>query len=129
MADTNLGHNELEPSVGNDITESAGSAGYLHLEERQEDTSSATTVQDTVRRPAVVPVSPRALERTGTAEHLAARRPVTALNVDEPDIKSRLSELRAEMTRLGTGLRWGGQSVDDNYDAGQLQNAGCRRLE
>ena len=61
-------------------------------------------------------ISSRAMERTGTAEHLAARRPVTTLGVDEPDVKNRLGELRAEITRLVTGLRWGGQSVDETTE-------------
>lgn len=118
MAETNLGRIEPGPSVGSDITESAGSGGFLHIEEKQESTtadtpqasSPATSIQATTL------ISPRAMERTGTAEHLAARRPVTALNVDEPDVKNRLSELRPEVTRLVTGLRWGGQSVDDTAE-------------
>ena len=116
MAETDLGQIEPVPSLGSDITESAGSGGFLHLEEKQ-DTSDSTQV--TVPRPTVqatMPISPRAMERTGTAEHLAARRAVVALNVEEPDVKQRLSELRAEVTRLVTGLRWGGQSADDTTE-------------
>ncbi len=118
MAEPNLGQNELGPTAGSDVTESAGAGGFLHLEEKQEDTLSDTTQvmapQRTVQ--ATVPVSARVMERTGTAEHLAARRPVQALKADEPDVKNRLSELRAEMTRLVTGLRWGGRSVDDTAE-------------
>ncbi len=120
MAETDLGQIEPIPSLGNDITESAGSGGFLHLEEKQDDTASTfDNTQATMPRPAVqttILVSSRAMERTGTAEHLAARRPVTELNVDEPDVKNRLGELRAEITRLVTGLRWGGQSVDDTTE-------------
>ncbi|GAC1459145.1 MAG: hypothetical protein PVSMB2_16760 [Ktedonobacteraceae bacterium] len=118
MAETDLGQSESVPSLGSDITESAGSGGFLHIEEKQESPTS-DNMQVTVPRPAVqptVPIAQRAMERTGTAEHLAARRPVAELNVDEPDMKNRLSELRAEVTRLVTGLRWGGQSVDDTTE-------------
>jgi len=117
MAETDLGQSGPVPSLGSDITESAGSGGFLHLEEKQENTPpTSTTLQGTVSHPAVVPISSRAMERTGTAEHLAARRPVTELNVDAPEIKNRLGELRTEITRLVTGLRWGGQSVDDTTE-------------
>src|SRR5215469_13934182 len=51
--------------------------------------------------------------RVGNVEHLAVRHPVPALNVDAPEVKQRLSELRTEMTKLVTGLRWGGVSVQD----------------
>ncbi len=120
MAEIDLGQNEGVPSLGSDITESAGSGGFLHIEEKQEgNTSASTNSQATVPHLNVqttVPISSRAMERAGTAEHLAARRPVTELNVDEPDVKNRLGELRAEITRLVTGLRWGGQSVDDTTE-------------
>ncbi len=117
MAETNLGQSESTPSLGSDFTESAGAGGFLHLEEKQEDTPSTSNnnMQATMPRQ-TVPISSRAMERTGTAEHLAARRPVTELHVDEPDVKNRLNELRAEVTRLVTGLRWGGQSVDDTTE-------------
>ncbi len=116
MAEPNLGQSESTPSLGSDFTESAGASGFLHLEEKQEDTSSTSnTMQATMPRQ-TVPISSRAMERTGTAEHLAARRPVTELNADELDVKNRLNELRAEVTRLVTGLRWGGQSVDDTTE-------------
>ncbi|GAC1358578.1 MAG: hypothetical protein NVS4B11_36050 [Ktedonobacteraceae bacterium] len=119
MAETDLERIEpIEPgpTLGDDITESAGSGGFLHIEEKQEDTTSTSdNMQVTVPRPSVqatTPISPRAMERMGTAEHLAVRRPVPVLDVNEPDVKNCLSELRAEVTRLVTGLRWGGQSVD-----------------
>jgi len=51
--------------------------------------------------------------RAGNAEHIAARRPVPPLDVDAPEVKQRLSELRAEMTTLVTDLRWGGASVEE----------------
>lgn len=51
--------------------------------------------------------------RAGNAEHIAARRPVPPLDVDAPEVKQRLSELRTEMTTLVTDLRWGGASVEE----------------
>ena len=123
MAETDLRQIEpVEPgpSLGGDITESAGSGGFLHIEEKQEDAMlTSDNMQVTAPRPSVqttVPISSRAMERTGTAEHLAARRPVTELDVDEPDVKNSLSELRVEITRLVTALRWGGQSVDETAE-------------
>ncbi len=117
--ETDLGQIEPRPSLGSDITESAGSGGFLHIEEKQETSISDSVQKGTVTRPstqATTPISARAMERTGTVEHLAARRAVTELNAEEPDVKNRLSELRAEVTRLVTGLRWGGQSVDDTTE-------------
>ncbi len=120
MAETDLEKIEPVPPLDGGITESAGSGGFLHIEEKQEsptslsDISSATPSATTVK--ATTPISPRAMERVGTAEHLAARRPVQNLDVDAPDVKTRLSEIRAEVTRLVTGLRWGGQSVDDTTE-------------
>ncbi|HET8853136.1 MAG TPA: hypothetical protein VFN02_11465, partial [Ktedonobacteraceae bacterium] len=51
--------------------------------------------------------------RAGNAEHLAARQPVPPLDVDAPEVKQRLSELRTEMTTIVTDLRWGGASVEE----------------
>src|SRR6266581_7966775 len=55
----------------------------------------------------------QATDRTGTVEHLAARRTVTSIDANLPTIKQQLSELRVEVTRLVTGVRWNGLSVDD----------------
>ncbi|GAC1406688.1 MAG: hypothetical protein NVSMB49_26400 [Ktedonobacteraceae bacterium] len=121
MAETDLEKIEPVPPLDGGIAGSAGSGGFLHIEEKQEsptslsDTSSAASSATSVKT--TTPISPRAMERVGTAEHLAARRPVQNLDVDAPVVKTRLSELRAEVTRLVTGLRWGGQSVDDTTES------------
>ena len=52
-------------------------------------------------------------ERTGTVEHLAARRAVTAPDTNTPEIKLRLSALRTEVTRNLTSLRWENQSIEE----------------
>ncbi len=122
MAEMDLGQMEPTPPTGGDISEPAGAGGFLHIEEKEESTAPTSVTQET--SPAsgaklatpVTPISPRAMERVGTAEHLAVRRPVLALDPDAPDIRERLSELRAEITRLVTGLRWGGQSVDNTVE-------------
>ena len=63
----------------------------------------------------ITPPSPaqQRQSRAGNAEHLAARRPVPPLDVDAPEVKQRLSELRTEMTTLVTDLRWGGATVKE----------------
>src|SRR6266487_3494311 len=54
--------------------------------------------------------------RTATVEHLAARRNLPELNVNTPEVKQTISDLRTELTMLVTDLRWGGQSVKDTAD-------------
>ena len=49
--------------------------------------------------------------RAATVEHLAARRNTSTLTMDQPEVKQKLGELRAEMTTLLTDFRWGGASV------------------
>ncbi len=123
MAETDLEQSEpIDPMLpaGSDITESPGAGGFLHIEEKPDDSpSSNETLQTTppaASGKAVPVISPRAMERAGTPEHLAARRPAPTLDVNEPEVKNRLTELRAEVTRLVTGLRWGGQSVDETTE-------------
>jgi HEAT repeats len=58
----------------------------------------------------------RRAHRPGTVEHLATRRTLPALNADAPEVKEQIIELRAELTALVTGLRWGGQSVQDTAE-------------
>jgi len=123
MAETDLEQSEpIEsmPPAGGDIIESPGAGGFLHIEEKQDDSPSTNVTPQTTPPATSVKaspiISPRAMERTGTAEHLAARRPAPPLDVNELDVKNRLTELRAEVTRLVTGLRWGGQSVDETAE-------------
>ena len=64
-------------------------------------------------------VAQRRSQRPGTVEHLATRPDrqkalsLQPLNVDAPEVKERIIDLRAELTALVTGLRWGGLSVQD----------------
>jgi hypothetical protein len=65
------------------------------------------------------------MERPGTVEHLAARRPTPELDPETPEMKQRLADLRTEITRLLTGLRWEGRSVEETAeDLIQLLNVG-----
>lgn len=50
------------------------------------------------------------------AEHLAARRVVAPLSEETPEVKQRLSEIRAECTTLVTGLRWDGLSTKETAE-------------
>ena len=114
MGETNLGQIEpIEPAVppGSNTVESGGSGGFLHIEAVQERATDESLEPSPVLSVKATPISQRALERVGTVEHLAARRSVASLDAEAPEVKGRLSELRAEVTRLVTGLRWGGQSV------------------
>ncbi len=97
-----LGSEETEP-------------GHLHIAEKASVTvpdSSVATVESVQARPGTSCPS-QVQERIGTIEHLAARRPVPAIDGNTPEIKQQLAILRAEWTRLVTGLRWEGQSVEE----------------
>lgn len=108
MADRNLEQTGSE----NPLEENRDEVGMVHFSEKTE------SAVPTIPHIAVMPptVTPRSLERSGTAEHLAARRPVAPLDADEPEIKQRLSELRSELTTLLTDFRWGGTSVQDTAE-------------
>ena len=64
----------------------------------------------------MTPAAQKQQGRAGNVEHLAVRHPAPALDVDAPEVKQRLSELRTEMTTLVTDLRWGGVSVQDTVE-------------
>ena len=107
MSEIDLG--PIDPvSPGGDMTEPGG--GFMHVEQKDDATSQATSTASPT--PAVLPISPQAMERTGTAEHLAARRPVPPIDANDSTIKQRLNVLRIDVTRLVTDLRWGSQNVD-----------------
>lgn len=107
MPETETGQTELRNLPGDEATE----PGMLSIEEKPEETPAGPATTSTEAKP-LPPIPLRALERTGTVEHIAARRPVPELQIDTPEIKQQLVELRSEVTRLVTGLRWGGESVD-----------------
>ena len=99
------------PSTGNDITE----PGRVYLEEDADRQPSEEQAPPQPTADVKVEIRPtaQALERAGTAEHLAARRAVTAPNTNTPEIKQRLSALRTEVTRNLTSLRWENQSIEE----------------
>ncbi len=106
MSDTSLEQTEPTPPIENQSSEQGG-FGVMEVTE-------TAAVSAPVLPTTVTPVPPAAFKqpnRTGTVEHLAARRSVTPLNAEEPEVKQRLSDLRAELTTLVTDLRWGGYSV------------------
>src|SRR6266566_2060688 len=106
MSDTSLEQTEPTPPIENQSSEQVG-FGVMEVTE-------TAAVSAPVLPTTVTPVPPAAFKqpnRTGTVEHLAARRSVTPLNAEEPEVKQRLSDLRAELTTLVTDLRWGGYSV------------------
>ncbi|MBV9230275.1 MAG: hypothetical protein JOZ18_13260, partial [Chloroflexi bacterium] len=110
MSDTDLRQTGSANPIDNDATE----PGFLHIEEAPEDTppeTSTTTPATEVKQ--VVTSSSQAMERAGTVEHLAARRPTPELDTNSPQVKQQLSELRTEVTRLLTALRWEGLSVEE----------------
>ena len=105
MSDTRLEQTQSQNPLNIGTTQQEG----LRIEEKSEPTSVVTPVP-TAELEAKIPAPQRSLNRTGTIEHLAARRPPPPLDVESPQVKQRLSELRPEITTLVTNLRWGGVS-------------------
>ena len=88
----------------------ASGQGSLEIMEMTDDSLVTAPVLPTT----VVPVPDAALKRSNrsaTVEHLAARRDITPISAEAPEVKQKLSDLRAELTTLLTDLRWGGYSV------------------
>src|SRR3984893_6629623 len=123
MSDINIEQTEPTPPIENQSSEQGG-FGVMEVTE-------TTTVSAPGLPTTVTPVPPAAFKqptRTGTVEHLAARGSITSLNAEAPEVKQRLSDLRAELTTLVTDLRWGGYSVQATVeqlipmlDVGSLQ--------
>ena len=105
MADTGL--EQTGP-----VDTGAGQAGELRLGENPAPDVVALPVP-TAELEAKIATPQRPSTRTGTIEHLAARRLVTPLNAEAPEVKKHLSEIRPEITTLVTNLRWGGALVQD----------------
>ena len=108
MPDIDPGQTELPNPQDTDRTESA----LLHIAETDESPKVEASIPSADARPAT-PASPRTMERPGTIEHLAARRSVPELDPETPEMKQRLADLRTEITRVLTGLRWEGISVEE----------------
>ena len=116
MADTNLGQTEPTNPTNGDTPE----MGAVYIEEKEGNSTAPSEPSATIGT-ASVPLSStlmasRTMERAGTVEHLAARRPVAELDVNTPEMKQHLGELRTEVTTLLTELRWGGGSVEDTAE-------------
>lgn len=97
------------------ISQESGTAeqGLLQIEEAQDEMTQKPITSGPMpdSKPAT-PLSSLAQERAGTVEHLAARRPQPTLDAESSEIKERLTALRMEVTRLLTGYRWEGLSVE-----------------
>ncbi|HTD20617.1 MAG TPA: HEAT repeat domain-containing protein, partial [Ktedonobacteraceae bacterium] len=111
MSDTSL---EQTGPIGN-TDASANEPGELRVEELSDPTSEIMPVPK-AELEAKIPAPQRTPNRSGTVEHLAARRAVTPLEADAPQVKQRLSELRPEFTTLVADLRWGEASVQDTTE-------------
>jgi hypothetical protein len=113
MSETDLEQTEATRDPESD----GGERGELHIAEVVEP-----TVREVVPAPTPLPASvgvgsaAARQERAGTAEHLAARRPVPPLDVESAEIKQQLAALRIEITRLLTGLRHEGVSAQATAD-------------
>lgn len=98
----------------NDATE----PGFLVIEEKPVEPEPASPVA-AAPSPPVRPATPspaQMQERAGTVEHLAARRSLPEIDASAPEIKERLTELRMEVTRLLTALRWHGETVQNTAE-------------
>jgi HEAT repeat protein len=108
MSDTSLEQTESTDPTGTGTAE----PGEVRLDEKITTTPVATTVASAELEAKIV--APRqAANRTGTVEHLAARRPVTPIDVNSTEIKERLSDLRTNITRVVTDFRWGSLSLEE----------------
>lgn len=111
MSDTSLG--QTGPTGNTEA--SASEPGELRVEELSDPTSEIMPVPK-AELEAKIPAPQQTSSRSGTVEHLAARRAVTPLEADAPEVKQRLSELRPEFTTLVADLRWGEASVQDTTE-------------
>src|SRR5947209_3410396 len=115
---TDMNQEQTEPT--NPIDGDAKEMGAVYVEAK-EDNPTAPPDPSATGGTASVSLSPlsvtsRVMERTGTVEHLAARRSVTELDVNTQEMKQQLSELRSEVTTLLTDLRWGGGTVEETAE-------------
>lgn len=107
MPDTNLSQAGSDDLTGHE----AAQPGALQVSEKLEETTLPNI--NAISTGAQPSFTAQATDRTGTVEHLAARHTAPPIDASLPNIKQQLSELRAEVTRLVTGVRWNGLSVAD----------------
>ncbi len=108
MSDTST-ERTASSNAENTETNIAEPDGEVRFEDRSEVLEGTEIAKEALEAkiPAPTPLS----SRTGKVEHLAARRPVTPLDANVPEIKERLTTLRSELTTLVTDFRWGGESL------------------
>ena len=111
MAETDLEQTESTQPTHID----RGDPGTLYIEEAPSPSASVPEPTTQTQTQATLPVSSRH-DRPGTVEHLAARHPVSPLDAEAPEVKQRLGELRIEITRLLTNMRWAGIPVQDTAE-------------
>lgn len=107
MPDMNLSQAGSDDLTGRESTQ----PGPLQISEKQDETTLPNI--NAISAGAQPSFNAQATDRTGTVEHLAARRTTPPIDDSTPAIKQQLSELRVEVTRLLTGVRWSGLSVSD----------------
>jgi hypothetical protein len=105
MPDMNLSQAGSDDLISNEPTE----PGNLQISETQG--KAAPPNINAVSTGAQPSFTAQAMDRTGTVEHLAARRTTPPIDADSPEIKQQLSDLRIEITRLLAGVRWDRISV------------------
>jgi HEAT repeat protein len=106
MSDISMEQTEPTPPNGGNAT----GQGSLEIMEMADDSQVTAPALPTT----VAPVPDAAFKRSNrsaTVEHLAARRDITPVDAETPEVKQKLSDLRSELTTLLTDLRWGGYSV------------------
>lgn len=107
MPDMDLSQASSDDLIGREATQ----PGTLQVTEKQNEATVPNI--NAISAGAQPSFTAQATDRTGTVEHLAARRTAPPIDADLPTIKQQLSELRVEVTRLVTGVRWNGLSVAD----------------
>ena len=111
MSEMSLEETESTTPANNDETE----PGVFKIEEVTA-TAPVEAPAPSANVTAAPPAAQQRSNRSATIEHLAARRAVTELSADAPEVKQTISELRTELTILVTDLRWGGLSAKETAE-------------
>jgi len=91
--------------------------GFVHIEEKPAE--SASPPSSTLQSKSGLVAAPLRGGRpadAGTVEHLAARQVLPELDVETPEMKLLLSELRSQVTQLITALRWENKPIEEAAD-------------
>jgi HEAT repeat protein len=107
MSEMNLSQAGSDDLIGREATQ----PGNLQVSEAENETTLPNI--NAISTGAQPSFTAQTTDRTGTVEHLAARHTTQPIDANAPTIKQQLSELRIEVTRLLTGVRWKGLSVED----------------